>query len=134
MFVSTCVLGALQTFHEVVVGFCPAVSVVGGEDPNGFFVSLEGGVPNLLQLNEELVSSKGRSITVVNIQLKELKVRRQGQRQNMREDNYCPTPETGNSSFERIQLATLEGCSKLRDPSPASLAGNKYSLGFMKPW
>lgn len=75
--VSTCVLGALQTFQEVVVGFCPAVSVVGGEDPNRFFVCLEGGVPNLLQLNEELVSSKGRSITVVNIQLKELKVRRE---------------------------------------------------------
>lgn len=70
------VIGTLQTFQEVVVGFCPAVSVVGGEDPNRFFVCLEGGVPNLLQLNEELVSSKGRSITVVNIQLKELKVRR----------------------------------------------------------
>lgn len=76
VFISTCVLEALQTFQEVVVGFCPAVSVVGGEDPYRFFVCLEGGVPNLLQLNEELVSSKGRSITVVNIQLKELNVRR----------------------------------------------------------
>lgn len=76
VFLSTCVLGALQTFNEVAVGFCPAVPVVGGEDPNRFFVCLEGGVPNLLQLNKELVSSKRRSITVVNIQLKELKVRR----------------------------------------------------------
>lgn len=76
VFLSTCVLGALQTFNEVAVGFCPAVPVVGGEDPNRFFVCLEGGIPNLLQLNKELVSSKRRSITVVNIQLKELKVRR----------------------------------------------------------
>jgi len=69
-------LGTLQTFQKVVVGFCPAVSVVGGKDPNRFFVCLEGGVPYLLQLNEELVSGKGTSITVVNIQLKELTVRR----------------------------------------------------------
>lgn len=69
-------LGAPQTFQKVVVGFCPAVSVVGGEDPNRFFVCLEGGVPYLLQLNEDLVSGKGTSITVVNIQLKELRGRR----------------------------------------------------------
>lgn len=74
--VSTSMLGTLQTFQKVVVGFCPAVSVVGSEDPNRFFVCLERGVPYLLQLNEELVSGKGTSITVVNIQLKELKVRR----------------------------------------------------------
>lgn len=76
MVVRTCMLGALQTFQKVIVGFCPAVSVVGGEDPNRFFVCLEGGVPYLLQLNEELISGKGTSVTVVNIQLKELKVRR----------------------------------------------------------
>lgn len=103
-FVSAGMLGALQTFQKVVVGFCPAVSVVGGEDPNRFFVCLEGGVPYLLQLNEELVSGKGASITVVNIQLKELKDEksRQGQRQNVR-DLFCPAPETGNSHFEEVR-------------------------------
>jgi len=74
--VSTCTLGAAQTFQKVVVSFCPAVSVVGGEDPDRFFVCLKGGVPYLLQLNKELVGGKGTSIAVVNIQLKELKVKR----------------------------------------------------------
>lgn len=69
--------GALQTFQKVVVSFCPGVSVVGGEDPNRFFICLEGGVPYLLQLSEELVTGKRTSVTVVNIQLKELKVRRE---------------------------------------------------------
>lgn len=72
----TRMLGALQTFQQVVVGFCPAVAVVRREDPNRFLVCLEGGVPYLLQLSEELVSGEGTSVTVVNIQLKELKVRR----------------------------------------------------------
>lgn len=48
-------LGTAHTFQKVVVGFCPAVSVVGGEDSNRFFVCLEGGVPDLFQLNKDLV-------------------------------------------------------------------------------
>lgn len=65
--VSSCTPGAAQTFQKVVVSFCPAVSVVGSEDPDGLFVCLEGGVPDLLQLNKELVGGKGTSVTVVNI-------------------------------------------------------------------
>lgn len=75
MFVSTWTLGTVHTFQKVVVSFCPAVSVVGGEDSNRFFVCLEGGVPDLLQLNKELVGGKGAAVTVVHIQLKELKMR-----------------------------------------------------------
>lgn len=55
VFVSTWMLGTAHTFQKVVVGFCPAVSVVGGEDSNRFFVCLEGGVPDLFQLNKDLV-------------------------------------------------------------------------------
>lgn len=72
---SSCTPGAAQTFQKVVVSFCPAVSVVGGEDSDGLFVCLEGGVPDLLQLNKELVGGKGTSVTVVNVQLEELKKR-----------------------------------------------------------
>lgn len=72
---SACTSGAAQTFQKVVVSFCPAVPVVGGEDPDRLFVCLEGGVPDLLQLNKELVGGKGTSVTVVNVQLKELKRR-----------------------------------------------------------
>lgn len=64
--------GAGQTFDKVVVGFGPAVSVVGGEDPNWLLVCLEGRVPDLLQLDEDLIGGEGAPIAAVNIQLKEL--------------------------------------------------------------
>lgn len=73
-----------QTFDEVVVGPGPAVSVVGGEDPDGLFVCLEGGVPDLLQLDEDLISDEGAPITIVNVQLKEL---RMGRRKNEERHN-----------------------------------------------
>lgn len=66
--------GAGQTFDEVVVGLGPAVSVVASEDPNWLLVCLEGGVPDLLQLDEDLIGGEGAPIAAVNIQLKELEV------------------------------------------------------------
>lgn len=61
-----------QTFDEVVVGLGPAVAMVCGQDPNGLLVGLEGGIPNLLQLEKDLVGGQRTAVTAVNVELKEL--------------------------------------------------------------
>lgn len=96
---SSCTPGAAQTFQKVVVSFCPAVSVVGSEDPDGLFVCLEGGVPDLLQLNKELVGGKGTSVTVVNVQLEELKKRAD---KDIINERSLPAG-TGSSSSEKVR-------------------------------
>lgn len=60
---SRCVL----TFDQVVVGFSPGVAVLGCQDANRFLVSLQRGVPDLLQLHVNLVYCQWGAIAVVHI-------------------------------------------------------------------
>lgn len=46
------------TLDEVVVGLAPGVTVVGGQDANRLFIGLKGSVPDLFQLNIDLIYSK----------------------------------------------------------------------------
>lgn len=57
--------------------------MVGGEDAHRLFVGLQGRVPDLLQLREDLIRGQGCPITVVHVQLKKLARHRQGQRRGL---------------------------------------------------
>lgn len=43
------------TLDKVVVSFAPSVTMVGGQNANRLFVGLKGRVPDLLQLNVDLI-------------------------------------------------------------------------------
>lgn len=62
----------MLTFDEVVVGFGPTVAMVACQNPDGLLVGLKGCVPNLLQLDKNLIGGQGAPVAAVNIQLKEL--------------------------------------------------------------
>lgn len=68
----------LQTFDEGVVGLGPTVAVVGRQNPNWLLVGLEGRIPDFLQLEEDLVGGQGTPVAAVNVQLKELRERKEG--------------------------------------------------------
>lgn len=46
------------TLDQVVVGLAPGVTVVGSQDANWLFIGLKGSVPDLFQLNIDLIYSQ----------------------------------------------------------------------------
>lgn len=51
-------LSTQLTLDEVVVGLAPGVTVVGGQDANRLFIGLKRSVPDLFQLNIDLIYSQ----------------------------------------------------------------------------